>query len=181
MKIDVFPWHEFSRPDGLGIAGVACVTVDGGHVSLLNAPAVVENLRSRCQAVGGTGSVGDDVVGVGIVEFVVAAHDDVKDTVFDGSGDDDFFGAGVEVGLEALGIAEGAGAFEDDIDAGPVDFGRMVLGGISEGLTVDEDGVVAVGNAAIPSAVDGVELQQVRREFCAALDCIHMDDLKFIG
>lgn len=146
-----------SVDDGLGIGEV----MQSGEHAVFEAESLVDHLDDGRDAVGGARGVGDEVISGGVVEFVVAAHDDVEDALFDGGGDDDFFDAGIEVGLEALGVAEGAGAFEDDVDASPVDFGRMVLGSVGERLSVDEDGVVGVGNVAIPAAVDGVEFEEV--------------------
>ena len=53
------------RPVGLVLTG----SVDGGHESLDDGELVVEDLGEGSQAVGGAGSVGDDVVlGVVLVE-----------------------------------------------------------------------------------------------------------------
>ena len=42
--------------------------MDGVHVATLDAEVLHENLRDRCQAVGRAGSVGDDVVLLGVVD-----------------------------------------------------------------------------------------------------------------
>lgn len=164
-----------SVDDGLGIGEV----MQSGEHAVFEAEGLVDHLDDGRDAVGGAGGVGDDVIGGGVVEFVVAAHDDVEDTFFDGGGDDDFFDAGVEVGLQAFGIAEGAGAFEDDVDAGPVGFGRMVIGCVGEGLSVDEDGVVGVGNVAVPAAMHGVEFEEVGRGFGVGFGIVESDKFEF--
>ena len=145
---------------------------------MFEAEGFVDHFDDRRDAIGGAGGVGDDVIGGGVVEFVVAAHNDVEDTLFDGGGDDDFFDAGVEVGLKAFGVAEGSGAFEDDVDARPVYFGRMVLGGVGESLAVDEDAVVVAGNVAIPAAVDGVEFEEMGGGFGVGLGVVESDEFE---
>ena len=163
-----------SVDDGLGVGEV----MQGGEHTVFEAEGFVDYFDDWRDAVGGAGGVGDDVIGGGVVEFVVAAHDDVEDAFFDGSSDDDFFDAGVEVGLQAFGVAEGSGAFEDDVDARPVDFGRMVLGGVGEGLSVDEDAAVGAGNVAIPAAVDGVEFEEVGGGFGVGLGVVEADEFE---
>lgn len=121
--------------DGLGVGEV----MQGGEHAVLDAECFVDDLDDGCDAVGGATGVGDDVINGGIVEVVVAAHDDVEDVVFDGGGNDDFFDSGIEVGLEGFGVAEFPGALEDDVDAGPVGFGRVVVGGEGEGFAIDDD------------------------------------------
>ena len=104
--------------DGLGIGEV----MQGGEHAVLDAELFVDDLDDGGDAVGGATGVGDDVIYLGIVEVVITAHDDVEDVVFDGGGDDDFFDSSIEIGLEGGGVAELAGALEDDVDAGPVGF-----------------------------------------------------------
>lgn len=164
-----------SVDDGLGVGEV----MQSGEHTVFEAEGLVDHLDDGRDAVGCAGGVGDDVIGGGAVESVVAAHDDIEDTFFDGGGDDDFFDAGVEVGLQAFGVAEGAGAFEDDVDAGPVDFGRMVLGSVGESLAVDEDGVLGAGNIAIPAAVDGVEFEEVGCGFGVGFGIVEADKFEF--
>ena len=164
----------WSVDDGLGVGEV----MQGGEHSVFEAEGFVDHFDDWRDAISGAGGVGDDVIGGGVVELIVAAHNDVEDTFFDGGSDDDFFDAGVEVGLQAFGVAEGSGAFEDDVDARPVDFGRMVLGGVGESMAVDEDAVVGEGNIAIPAAVDGVEFEEVGGGFGVGLGVVESDEFE---
>ena len=164
-----------SVDDGLGVGEV----MQSGEHAVFEAEGFVDHLDDGRDAVGGAGGVGDDVIGGGIVKIVVAAHNDVEDAFFDGGGDDDFFDAGVEVGLQAFGVTEGSGTLENNVDAGPVDFRRMVFGSVGESLALDEDGVGGAGNVAIPAAVDGVEFEEVGCRFGVGLGVVEADKFEF--
>lgn len=160
--------------DGLGVGEV----VQGGEHAVLDAEGFVDDLDDRCNAVGGAAGVGDDVVDGGVVEVIVAAHDDVEDVIFDGSGDDDFFDSGIEVSLQGGSVAELAGAFEDDVDAGPVGLGGVVVCSEGEGFAIDDDMGTIVRNGVAPAAVDGVKLEQVSGGFGRCLSIIDADEFE---
>src|SRR5258707_11679450 len=78
----------------------------------------LEHLGDGREAVGGAGSVGNDVVLCRIVGLVVHAEDESRIGAIGGGGGDDFFygRAGMLLGIGAFG--EGAGRFDNDIGAG---------------------------------------------------------------
>ena len=152
--------------------------MQGGEHAVLDTEFLVDDLDDGGDAVGGATCVGDDVIDGGVVEVVVDSHDDVEDVVFDGGGDDDFFDSGVEVGLQGGGVAEGARAFEDDVDAGPVDLGGVVLGGEGELLTVDDDVLLIVRDVVSPATVDGVELEEVGGALGGGVGVVDADELE---
>ena len=96
--------------------------MQGGKHAVLDAELFVDDFDDGGDAVCGAGGVGDDVMLGGIVEVVITTHHDVQDALFYGSGDDHFFDTGIEISLEGFEVAECAGAFENDVDAGPVNF-----------------------------------------------------------
>lgn len=53
---------------GVGMGGV--------HQTMLNTEMLVQNLRGRCQTVGGAATVADDKVFIRRVEMIVNAHHD---------------------------------------------------------------------------------------------------------
>src|SRR5690606_31530065 len=95
---------------------VAGVGVDGGHQAILDAELVVEDLGHRCEAVGGAGCAGDDVVVLRVVVLVVDTVDEGCVLVGGRCGDDDLLGAGIDVSLGCLGIGEETGGLDNDIN-----------------------------------------------------------------
>ena len=97
---------------------VAVIGVNRGHQTGLDAETFLQqHMHERREAVRGAGGVGNDVVLGRIVFAFVDAHDDGLDLAFAGRGDDDFLGAGGEVGLGLLAVGEEAGGFDDDVHA----------------------------------------------------------------
>ncbi len=91
------------------------VGVDGGHETTLESETVHEHLGERRETVRGTGCVGDDVMGCGIVLAVVHAHDDRDVLVLGRSGDDDLLGASVAMSLCLVRVGEEAGRLNDRV------------------------------------------------------------------
>ena len=89
--------------------------VHSGHEALLDAEGVEQHLGHRRQTVGGTRSVGEDVVTSRVVIGVVDPHDHGDVRVFGRRADDDLPRALVEMlrGLRPLG--ETAGAFHHHV------------------------------------------------------------------
>ena len=142
---------------------VTGVGVNGGHDAVLNAELVVQDLGQRSQAVGGAGSVGDDVVLRIVVVAVVDAHDEGAVNVLAGSGDDDLLGAGLDVGLSLGSIGEQTGGLDGDVNAEilPREVLRVTLAEDLDLLAVDGDGVLVVADLSGETAQDGVVLQEV--------------------
>ena len=95
------------------------VCVDGGHESFGDAKAFFEkHVNQGRQAVGGAGGVGNQMMPGGIIGFVVDSHDDCSHAVaFGRRGDDDFFGAGLDVTLGFGAGGKETGGLDDDFNA----------------------------------------------------------------
>ena len=85
--------------------------VDGGHESLGDAEVVVDDLGERGQAVGGAGSVRDDVV-LGLVGIQVDSADE-HGGISRGGRDDDLLGTTLQVEGGLLDGGENTGRFDD--------------------------------------------------------------------
>ena len=122
------------------------VAVDGGHEAFRDAESFFEeDVNHGCEAVGGAGSVGDDVVSGGVIFLVVDAHDDGDVLFFAWGGDDDFLGAGVDVTLGFAALSEETGGFDDNVDAEflPREGGRAGTDGEAfDFVTVDDEDVI---------------------------------------
>jgi len=143
---------------------VAGVGVDGGHDTGLDREGIVEGLRHRGEAVGGAGSGGDDLVFLG-EGLLVDGEDDGLEVLAGRGGDDDFLGAGFDVGHGFLFGAIEASALEHDVDAeltpGEVHgFGFGIDGDL---LAIDDDGARDLDGLAVFlvfrfDGIDGVEI-----------------------
>ena len=142
--------------DGLGVGHV----MDRGDHAMLDADAFVNDLHHRGEAVRGAGGGGEQVVLVWFVKVVVHAHHDVERAGFHRRRDDDFFHAGLEIGVELLRRAEFPAGFEHDVHAeiAPRHLGEILVAGVAEGFAVDENPIRLAADFAVPSAVDRVEL-----------------------
>src|SRR5215471_501204 len=70
---------------------IVSVRVDSGHRSALDFEIVMNHFGHRRQAIGGAGSVGDNVVLAGIVLIFINSENDGNILIFSRGGDDDFF------------------------------------------------------------------------------------------
>ena len=143
---------------------VVGVGVDGAHHALLDAPLVVENLHHGGKAVGGAGSVGHDVVLLGVVLVVVDADAESQVGVLGGSGDQNLLGASLDVTLSLLTSGEETGGLKNNVNT-QLSPGKLIrtqhtannLDGVAvhnEVVTIDLDGAVEL-------ALRGVVLKQV--------------------
>ena len=114
----------------------------------------------------------------GIVEVIVHAHHDVERTGLDRRRHDHLLDAGGEVRLQRLSRAELAAAFEDHIDAEPAPGRVRRLSPTRRRRPAAPSMTIAArqGDASIPSAVHGIERQQVRRGFGPAGDFVDVDE-----
>ena len=149
--------------DGIEDRLVVGVGVDRGHDPALDADGVVEHLGHRCEAVGGAGGVGDDVVRGRVVSVVVDAEHDGQVFVLGRGGDDDLGGTVVQVSAGPVGVGEDAGGFDDDFDAvvAPGNLSGVALGDHGDALTVDHEVAVDDINLARVAAVVGVVLEEM--------------------
>mmetsp|Transcript_17755 Transcript_17755/g.36891 ORF Transcript_17755/g.36891 Transcript_17755/m.36891 type:complete len:590 (+) Transcript_17755:215-1984(+) len=135
--------------------------VDGGHETLLEAELVVDGLGHRSEAVGGAGSVGDNVRSV--VLLVVDAHY-VHRSVRGRSGDDNLLGTTGHVHGSLLDGGEDAGGLNDVVNVGgsPGDFARVHFSEDSELFSTDGEGGIGISNdLGRVLSVDGIVLQHV--------------------
>ena len=144
--------------------------------------AFVDHLDHRRQAVGGARRRSDDAVLRGVVQVVVDADHDVEHIAhLHGRGDDDTFGATVEVALQGLGAQELAGALQHQVDTQvpPGDLGRGGVRREAEPAVVDADRGLAVGgDVGPPAALHAVELHQVCSGCGTALEFVEVGHLQ---
>jgi hypothetical protein len=101
------------------------VRVDGGHHTVLDAPFVVDDFGRGSQTVGGAGSIGENVMALGIVLVFVHTQDDGEVFILGRSGNNNFFRAGIfDVSIcagfslfrIAEAVSENTGGFNYDIN-----------------------------------------------------------------
>ncbi len=86
------------------------VAVDGGHESFFHSKTLFqENVHEGGEAVGGAGSVGDDVMLCVVVLEMIDAHDNGDVLAFRRGGDDDFGATCSEMALSFICFSEEAG------------------------------------------------------------------------
>ena len=161
--------------------------VNGGHETLDDAEVVIENLRHGGEAVGGAGSVGDELH-VGSVLLEVDAADEHRGVVLCGTGHHDDLCAGVDVSLSGLLGEEAAGALENVLHAelAPGQESGVTVLVVREnlnGLAVDGEGACLVvgGDATVEATVNGVILDGVSQLACGVTGSIDCDDLDVIS
>ncbi|MPM90357.1 hypothetical protein SDC9_137478 [bioreactor metagenome] len=135
--------------------------MDGGHQAALDAEFVIQNLGDRRQAVGGAAGVGDD--GLSGIALVVDAVDEHRGRILARRGHDDLLGAGLDMGGGGFLIEEEAGGFDDDVGADfvPLQTGRILFGGQTDAVAVDDQEIAVDGDVAVEDAVDRVVLEHV--------------------
>ena len=164
---------------------IARVSVDRGHIALLDFRKFVEGVGHGRKAVGGAGSRGDNRI-VGFKSLFVYAVNDGGKVVARGSGNDDFLSACFDVRFGfRFGRVE-ARAFEHDIY---FQFAPRAICGVFlrinfDGFAVDGDRTrFVVGGNRIGegvSALGGIVLQKVRQHFGAG-EVVDRDDFVAFG
>ena len=142
-----------------GLLG-SSVRVDGGHETLNDGELVVNDLGKRGQAVGGAGSVGENVfAGVGLL---VHAHDE-HGSIGGGSRDDDLLGTTLKMQTGLLLGGEDTGRLDDVGSTGlfPRDGGRVPLSEESDLLAVNLKTIVKLLDLTLVTAMSGVVSQKV--------------------
>src|SRR5438552_7204309 len=140
------------------------VRVDGGHGAAVDAESFLENFGDGGEAIGGAGSVGNDVVRRRIVGLVVHAEDESGVGAIGRGGDDHFFHGSAEMLFGVNAFGEEAGGFDDDIgsDRSPIDFGGILGLENLEALAFDGNGVIGMRHVVGKISEDGIVLQKVR-------------------
>src|SRR5216683_1402868 len=139
------------------------VRVDGGHGAAVDAESFLENFGDGSEAVGGAGSVGNDLVLCRIVGLVIHTEDESRIGAIGGRGDEHFlYGrAKMLVGIHAFG--KEARRFDNDIraDRSPIDFSGILGLENLEAFPLHGDGVLGMRDLVRQIAEDGVVLQKV--------------------
>ena len=146
---------------------VVRVGVNRAHHALFNAELVVQHLHHRSKAVGGAGSVGNDIVLGRIVFAVVDAQNESQVRIRGGSGNKNLLGAGVKVLLGGVALGEQAGGFQNDVHAQilPGKVGGITFHGDEDLVTVNDQIITLDGNFTVKLALRGVILEQVGDRF----------------
>ena len=149
--------------DGLGGSG----SVHGGHKPLNDTEVVIDDLGDGSQAVGGAGSVGNELH-VGGILLQVDAADEHGGVVLGRAGHDNDLGARVDMSLSLALLQVHAGALQHVVHTqlAPGDLGRVavsLVGKDLDDLAVDGDGAVLVvaDDFAVEAAMDGVILHAI--------------------
>ena len=122
---------------------------------------IVEHLDHGGETVGGTGSVGNNVVLVGIIHIVIHAQDQGQVFAFGGSRYDNFAGAALEVAGCFVGVREYAGGLDHQINAHfrPRYLRRVPFGEDLDAAAVHDQVSVVGFNLSGVAAIAGVILQ----------------------
>ena len=138
------------------------VGVDGGHQAVFNAELTVQDLRHRCQAVGGAGSIGNNVMGLA-QNVVVDTVDHCRIGIFAGSGDNHLARASSNMCLSLAAFSEQTCAFKHHIDVQcrPRQFGRIANRGHADAVAIDGQAFLIVFDIGVERAVNRVVLEQM--------------------
>lgn len=149
---------------GVEEALVARVRVSGSHHSADDAELIVENLHEGGHAVGGTGSVGHDVVLVVGVILLVDTHDKGANafTLAWGS-NEDLLRAGLNVLARALKVNEDTGGLDNDVDVHglPRELEGVAVGDNLDFLTINGNSILTGNDISVKGAEDGVVLEKM--------------------
>ena len=135
--------------------------MNGGHEATDDAELFVENLGDRSEAVGGAGSVGDDLLtSVGLVVNTIDEH---RSCILGRSRHDDLLGTSLEVSRSEFFGEEEASGFNNDVyvKSAPSDVGRILFSEDLDLVAVDDEEVAFDLDVVVESTVDGVVLQHV--------------------
>lgn len=143
---------------------VACIGMGSGHHSADDAKLVVEDLHEGGHAVGGAGSVGNDVVLIVRVITLVDTHDKSANafTLAWGS-DEDLLRARLNVLACAFEVDEDTGSFDDEVDVHglPGELEGVAVGDNLDFLSINGDSVLTGNDISIKGAEDGIVLEKM--------------------
>ena len=139
------------------------VGVNSGHQTAFNTEFVQQYFGERSQAVGGAGSVGNDVVFCRIIFFFVNTHNDGDVFAFCRSGDDYLFNSVMQMSCSLGSFGEAAGGFYNNFSTcfAPRNLCRIQASKYFDFAIVNNNVVTFDANFMIESAVDRVIFQQV--------------------
>ncbi len=135
--------------------------VNGGHQTFDDAEVVVDNFRQRCQAVGGAGSVGHDVLACIFIK--VSATNEHRGVVFGRASQNNFFRASGDVFTCGFVGQEDTGCFSNHVHAHfvPLQVSRVFFSGNADFFTVNDQMTVFNFNGTVETTVSRVILQHV--------------------
>ncbi len=141
--------------------------------------ASLKTFASGARQFRGAGGVGDDDVGLGVVDLFVDAHDDRRVLARGGSGDQDLLRATRDVLLGVIRLREAAGGLDDDVDAevAPGQVRGVALGEHGDALAANRDRVTVVRDLFAQLSADGVVLEEVREGLVVG-EIVHRHDLE---
>jgi len=155
--------------------------VNGGHKTIGDAEVVMNYLSKRSKAVGGAGSVGNNVH-IGGILVLVDTHDEHR-SISGRSGDNYLLGTCGEVSRSLIGGGENAGGLNNVLSAAlcPRDLRGIADVVYSYFLAVYEELAVNDLNSTVESAVDGVILGHVNHVVDVDKGIVDADDLEKFG
>ena len=150
-------------------------SMDGGHESFSDSEFFVKNLGKRGQAVGGTGSVGNNV-GSGVLS-VIHTHD-VHGSISRWGRNDDTLASSLNVRLGLFYGSENSGGFADSVSAGfsPWDFLGVADIVEHDFLSVNHKVSFSVGNFSRVGSVHRIVLELVGSVFRGQEGIVDGDD-----
>ena len=127
--------------------------MDSGHQAGFDTEGIVQNLGDRSQAVGGAGSVGNDVLAS--VGRVVNTHYEHRGSVFGRASQNNFLGTSSDVLTSSLVGQEQTGSFSNNVntDFAPLQVGRVTLSGNTYGFAVYNQVAVFNFNGTVETTV----------------------------
>ena len=147
-----------------------CCGVDGGHQSLFNAEALVDDFCQRCQAVCGTGCVGNDVHVWCICIFIYAHNECRHDIIFGRSCQNHFLRAAYFMQSCFFHCVESASGFHNIFSTAicPANQGSITFTEYMDMLTIYDQFVFANFNIAIKTTENTVVSQLICHiiQFC---------------
>ncbi len=155
--------------------------MDGGHQAIADPKVILQDLGHGSQAVGGAGGVAHHRH-IGGIAVLIDAHDE-HGSVLGGRRDNDLFRAGLPMCAGLLDGLELAGGFDDIFHAKllPGVVLRGLAGEDADGVSVDDDRILSVGNGEIRTAVDGVVGQHISQIFGSRPVTVHRHKLQIVS
>ena len=153
--------------------------MNGGHEATDDAELFIENLGNRGKAVGGAGSVGDDLLAsVGLVVHTIDEH---RSCILGRSRHDHLLSTSLEVSRSEFFGQEEASGFHNDvyIESAPSNVGRILFSEDLDLVAVDDEEVAFDLDVVVESTVDGVVLQHVS-EVVSVEEVVNTDNLDVV-
>ena len=146
------------------------VGVNSGHQTAFNTEFVQQHFGERSQAVGGAGSVGNDVVFCRIIFVFVNTHNDGNIFAFCRSGDDNLFNSVMQVSSSLFAFSETTGGFYNDFSTSfaPRNLCRIHAGEYFDFVTINNNEVAFDADFMIENAMDRIIFQQVSQSLDVA-------------